>query len=371
MIRPIASSSRAARAGSPGARVLGIVALVVGLLVAPRLASAKLKYELRTDLDNDAFTDFTSDWNYSWGARFSFHMPAPRRFFCLDGHYQQKTGVCVLRKGGRYDFRRLRFVVAVAQMFWTPDEIEYRAIRPDERPWAGLAYVGLGFEYETPTTRWAAEFLIGFTGNLSGARYVQTWWHKFVPAPTQPLGWDHQIGEEIVFNVRVSWERRFFAERTKLRTRFGTHHWFDASLTAQLALGTMWGNVSAGLGFRIGYITHGFSAARVEAERELAPQRSKRDPGRFLDFFEAYFFARFRIAHVFRDASLQGALFAPNPHTVQMLRWVPHAQIGVRFDLKYIDLHYAATWIGPEVDTPKQRDDWHLYGQIWVGYQFY
>ncbi|MCA9523955.1 MAG: lipid A deacylase LpxR family protein [Myxococcales bacterium] len=370
---PTPISSPALRRLADAARctpmLMGLLVLLV--VSTPRASEAKLKYELRTDLDNDAFTDFTSDENYSWGARISFHFPAPRRFFCLDGDYQTRTGVCVLRRAGGFDFRRLRFVVAIGQMFWTPDEIEFRAIRPQERPWAGLAYIGLGFEYETPTWRLTGELMLGFTGNLSGARYVQVWWHKFVPAPTQPWGWDHQIGEELIVNLRLRYERRFFTEATRLRTRLGTHHWFDASLTARAALGTFWGHVAGGFGFRIGYISHGFSAARVFAEQPADRKHGKRDEGRFLDFFQVYFFARFEAAHVFRDATLQGALFAPNPHTVQMIRWVPHAQIGLKFDLKYVDLHYSAVFVGPEVDTPAKRDDWHLYGQIWVGYQFY
>ncbi|MFG0828929.1 lipid A deacylase LpxR family protein [Pseudomonas sp. CJQ_7] len=131
----------------------------------------------------------------------------------------------------------------IAQEIYTPAAIEVAEPQPDDRPWAGVLYVGRS--WEAVGRRGGAlaarriEMGFGFVGDASLARQAQERIHRVTGSDT-PKGWDSQLHNRVAAAVRVL-ERR----------RWGNDH---ADLVAHAGgmLGTLQGYAHAGATLRYG-----------------------------------------------------------------------------------------------------------------------
>lgn len=103
--------------------------------------------------------------------------------------------------------------LALGQNIYTPSDITVAELQPNERPWAGYLYLGLGIVRAErnaagqPVLIDSFELQLGVVGPLAMAGEVQTWWHANVSDSPRPMGWDHQLHNEPVINLY--WDRQW------------------------------------------------------------------------------------------------------------------------------------------------------------------
>ena len=90
---------------------------------------------------------------------------------------------------------RMRVSYTIGQNIFTPSDTKSADPAPDDRPYAGWAYFGVGLVAET--RRWLdkIELDLGIVGPYSLAEDVQTGWHRLIGIDV-PNGWDHQLKTE-------------------------------------------------------------------------------------------------------------------------------------------------------------------------------
>ncbi len=112
------------------------------------------------------------------------------------------------------------FHVSVAQAIYTPDDIRRSEIIPGDRPYAGVLTAGLAVPVFRDTRADLFTLTVGVVGPASGAEKSQRWVHRAIGG-IDPAGWQHQLGNEPV--VQLRWDRRWRGLETGGAGGFGAH----------------------------------------------------------------------------------------------------------------------------------------------------
>ena len=132
----------------------------------------------------------------------------------------------------------------LGQFIQTPEEITIAEPQPNDIPWAGL------LSLQTTLYSWdrnasdQLSFSFGVVGPLSFADEAQTIVHEIIGAD-EPLGWDNQLDNELVFSVSATRNQKFY-------TRYGSKYGLDVIGLGQAGVGTILSSVGGGLAVRFG-----------------------------------------------------------------------------------------------------------------------
>lgn len=256
---------------------------------------------------------------------------------------------------------------------YTPTDISWPAIIPDERPYAGWLYAGVQLasqrweDDEELVNRWRStirwELSLGALGD-PGAGAIQRWFHYIKPVNSaNPIGWQKGLHVETLPALYVSakW----------LESMFRFSRYFDISSMAQLELGNVFTRAHLGGMVRLGYYRDGDGpGAPIPAALET-PDEHKEDPSANAQVIELFAFSRASTALVVWNGMLQGGNFfsrAGSPHTVEPRRIVPQTEIGAQFTHSRFFINASHLWRGPEVDTLHGDPFGHRYSQVQVGF---
>ncbi|MES1151161.1 MAG: lipid A deacylase LpxR family protein [Dongia sp.] len=137
------------------------------------------------------------------------------------------------------------YEVLFGQSIFTAHDISIPNPDPDDRPYAGWLYAGIGMDQDTEHQRLDhLELLAGIVGPDAQGRLVQNDWHQFIGIGTGQ-GWDHQLHDEPGF--MLSYERKY---------RFWTPLFLGQEVDAIPEIGATVGNVmtygETGLTLRFG-----------------------------------------------------------------------------------------------------------------------
>ncbi|WP_139339016.1 lipid A deacylase LpxR family protein [Marinobacter lutaoensis] len=198
---------------------------------------------LNLSWDNDLLTG--TDQGYTNGVRLSWlGEPAERDRhcrLCLAGRARNLLaplpGVGAPGTGHSLSF-------SVRQLMVTPEDIESVQPRYDDLPYVGYLSVSSTLWSTRPGVVTGYGVHLGVVGEDSGAEAVQRWAHKVVGS-TQPAGWDHQLGTDVVGGVQAQ-----HAERLALGRLGGWQ--YEASVMTGGRLSTFSTSLDLGLVFRIG-----------------------------------------------------------------------------------------------------------------------
>lgn len=100
---------------------------------------------------------------------------------------------------------------SLGQNIYTPEEIERSDLIRDDRPYAGITYLAIGFHSKNDRRLNTLEFDAGIVGPHSYAEHVQRVIHQWVAA-TDPQGWEHQLNDEPFINMFFERKWRLFRE---------------------------------------------------------------------------------------------------------------------------------------------------------------
>ncbi len=226
---------------------------------------------------------------------------------------------------------------------FTPLRIQDAFVRVGDRPYAAYLYASLYRVANQPRQRLTTAVEIGFIGPAAGGKELQTQIHE-ITHNDRPLGWDHQISNDLVLGYRARYEKLLLA----------TPGAAELLGTAEASLGTLYTYGSAGLHLRAGHLNPYF------ANLGAAGPSSRTG----LHRWQAYFESTAEIRAVGHDASLQGGVLnRSSPYVIaasDVQRAVLRGTAG--FVLAHDGLRFTltATQVSPEFAGGR----WHRWGQL-------
>ncbi len=226
-------------------------------------------------------------------------------------------------------------VLRLGQAMYTPEDKARADVIPDDRPYAGLLYLGLGWNRRThpPATRYekldVREVTLGVIGPWSLAEHSQDLVHR-IRGIARSRGWHNQLHNEPAFQMAV--ERKL-----KPYTEGAVHPGWSSDVIASYALriGNIETAAASAVELRAGWnIPNDFGSYPIRPGAENRPPSAVADlrttkpqstraprPG-------AHGFVNLEAKAVAWDFSLDGNLFRQS-HRVSRRPWVAQAVVGI------------------------------------------
>ncbi len=229
-------------------------------------------------LDNDIFN--YTDRFYTNGIRLSLISP------CLSQNPLTKLLIPYWNRGVNY------YGLSLVQDMFTPSTTKVGGILVGDRPYAAYLYIG-SFKITNDNLnqfRLTSEIQIGIVGPASLGEYVQRTFHNAVPTNNEPLGWEFQVGNDLLLNYYARFEKGIVS-----------FPGLDLLVHGSGSLGTVYTNIGGGAYIRSGWFNSYFSNLYL-SKRSLNKSRHARN-------IQFYFFADFSGKIIGYDATLQGGMF--------------------------------------------------------------
>ena len=231
----------------------------------------------------------------------------------LNYRFEPKMG-SFFRRRNRVDSVKFIVDLELSHKIYTPQGIRRSDFSFFDRPYAGLAYVGVSVaQFWTPTIRFSYGLEAGIIGEYAGAQFFQEWHHSILGLP-EPLGWEHQIKNEPILTSKFEFNKQFVIFKEGM----------DVISSTNLRLGSAFLDGTQWVDLRFGKIQplnrSGFKNAIL---------------GKWSDYFRnnTYFFAGFGVQYVHHNTLIEGSLWGDeSPHTEEVEPWVRHIRGGLAFN---------------------------------------
>ena len=99
--------------------------------------------------------------------------------------------------------------LSLGQNLYTPEDTDRSDVDEDDRPYAGITYLAVGFHSKTERRKYSWEFQIGIVGPHSYGEEVQNWAHDLIDKQ-RAKGWDNQLEDEFIFEGIFENQRRIY-----------------------------------------------------------------------------------------------------------------------------------------------------------------
>jgi hypothetical protein len=244
---------------------------------------------------------------------------------------------------------------SVGQNIYTPENKERGDLILDDRPYAGVTYLGFGLHSKDPRRMDTLEFDIGIVGPHSYAEDSQIWVHNRIEA-LDPKGWTHQLHDEPVMNIYV--ERKWKALKTGNSDGLG----FDCIPHAGLAAGNAYTGVNLGGQVRFGWnMPNDFGTYLIRPGSDSNAPLDEKDP-RFFRLFRRFGIHLFGAVDgnvVARNILLDGNTFRDS-HSVKKRPFVANFIGGIGVIIHRFKITYSYVYRTKEFET--QRDEQQFAG---------
>jgi len=146
----------------------------------------------------------------------------------------------------KYPDRKKNITFSIGQNIFTPEDIEAKEVVKDERPYAGITYMSIGFHSRLDREMDTIEVSIGLVGPSSYAEECQKAVHNIFD-DIQPNGWDNQLDDEVVFEIMYEHKKKL------TQSGIGSGFGYDLILNTGAGLGNALIYYNLGLAYRIGW----------------------------------------------------------------------------------------------------------------------
>lgn len=146
----------------------------------------------------------------------------------------------------KYSDRKKNVTFAFGQNIYTPEDIEFEEIVEDDRPYAGISYISVGFHSRLEQQMDTIEISLGLVGPSSYAEECQKAVHT-VFDDMEPKGWDNQLKNEPIFEIVYEHKKKII--KYGIGSGFGN----DLILSSGGGLGNALIYYNLGLAYRIGW----------------------------------------------------------------------------------------------------------------------
>lgn len=280
----------------------------------------------RFNYENDYFA--ATDENYTQGYSFELVMPVFEKNPINHLFFIPNTSTT-------------KYGLAVEHIGFTPNHYELPEIQVGDRPFAA-AIMLKSFMVATDTlshSRFTSSLSVGLIGPGAFGKEMQVGIHELT-GNKEPLGWRHQIKNDLVLNYEVGYERQLLRYRNVLS--------IQGQANAQL--GTLFTNTSFGASATLGKINSPFSMNQQG--------------------FELYLYAHPLLRVVGYDATLQGGLLnATSPYTIRssdVERFVGQFNYGLILKTRTLYFEYSRSRITREFKTGASAS----WGGLKIGFTF-
>lgn len=294
----------------------------LSLIFFSRLSAQSDYYdqELSITTENDVYLLQNTDRYYSNGALIHYRF-IPRKSSFLGIAKQEGVKRIV--------------EVEFSQKFYTPKDLTLTEVDDFDRPYAGWLYAGLTVsDFLTPDQLLSYGAELGVVGSISGADGFQTWYHRNFGFP-EPQGWDSQIRNELVLNLKVNYSRQFKLVDSSI----------DLITTSSAMLGTGYINAMQQIDVRFGQLQVLNESAFKSA---IIGQRTN-------EFSRhAYFFLGYGAQWVGHNITIQGSLWNDDsPHTEEIFNTIQRFRVGWAASSVNTTFKMTYNWLSEEVKGAK------------------
>jgi lipid A 3-O-deacylase len=294
---------------------------------APRLASPTRSSVLSFQLENDLFAG--TDAQYTSGVKFTWTSPnltdfndplLPAWIRCSNEQVRRLVDWFHPEKA-----TSINMVVTLGQAMYTPADRDRTTIDPNDRPYAGWTYLGLGYnarfdpnnKSDTPTLD-TVELDIGIVGRHAYAKQTQDLVHR-LRGLDRFQGWENQLSDEL--GLQFVWERKLRPSALTIG-KFAKPGEPDASggsakgLAAQIiphygvSVGNVASYVNVGGELRVGWrLPDDFGTSSIRPGGDNAAPRAAAQLERVYHQHSFHFFASFDGRAVANNIFLDGNTF--------------------------------------------------------------
>ena len=330
-------------------------------------------------LENDLFAD--TDQNYTSGVAFtavSHDIVGKLNPECLPTAIRLHATLITYLDPGFWsatdntaDTQNL--VVKFGQSIFTPKDPARTDLVLDDRPYAGLLYVGMSWnrrkhepqsDLEVLDTR---ELTLGVMGPLALAQEAQDLIHDVIGAE-KFQGWSHQLGNEPALQMALDRKFKTYQGEGAIRPGFSA----DTIRSLGLQLGNIETSATAGIEGRVGWnIPNDFGTYPIRPGAENRPPSASRSMASLArPKAGVHLFGTLQSKLVLHDFSLDGNLFQSS-HSVTRRPWVAQAAVGVSAQTPFAGhgLKLAVMRVLRSREFEEQGSS-HAYGSVTLSVEF-
>lgn len=252
--------------------------------------------------------------------------------------------------------------LSLGQNIYTPGDKERSDLIRDDRPYAGIMYVGLGLHSKNRRQMDTLEIDIGIVGRHSYAEDCQKMVHGWIDS-ADLKGWEHQLHDEPILNIYF--ERKWRALQYRSSGSLG----FDLIPHVGIAGGNAYTGINLGGQVRFGWnIPNDFGTYLIRPGSDSSAPVDDSDP-RFFRLFSRFgihlFFAVDGNA-VARNIFLDGNTFRDS-HSVDKKPFVADLIGGIGMIIHRLKITYSYVYRTKEFET--QKDEQH-FGAVSLSFTF-
>ncbi len=324
-------------------------------------------------LENDLFAD--TDQQYTNGVRFSWTSPDLTSY--LDDErlpvWARQYNRYITAPLGVFDDTPLKqdeivrnLIITLGQQMFTPKDRERTTVDPDDRPYAGWLYLGMGYHLKHEQRMDSAILNIGLVGPASLAKEAQDLIHD-LRGIDKFKGWDNQLNNEL--GLQLVYERKYRTPPKRIKGALE----YDIIWHSGASLGNVATYLNAGAEMRLGWFLpddFGTSSLRPGGDNSAPGKndpRTQQTSGYSRDQnFGLHGFMALDGRWVLRDIFLDGNTFS-HSHSVDKKNLVGDFSIGASMLIGDWKLSYARVFRSKEFDTQKKN---HSFGSLSASYSF-
>lgn len=322
--------------------------LMLSVFSLPAIASEYESDYLSVSFENDVFFDDDGGYSnalvFNWGY---YDIPA------LD-QKSLPTWISALAEQTYLPFlpdREYSLRYTVGHFIQTATEIKEEELTKADAPYVGL----LAWEVNATAYNDAIyddlSLTLGVVGPAAGGEYIQKNLHSVIGA-NEPLGWDYQIDNELVFRAQA---RRVW--RNFVMPVGNTE--IDVISGVNVGVGNLLSDARAGGGIRWGQkLQSSFSTSSPFVIQKMNGLMASPDGW--------HLFANISSAYVLNDIFINGNTFK-NSHRVELVHWQTAVSAGAQLNLDNWNFIYTFIYATDEYET--QTEDTR-FGNISVTYNF-
>jgi lipid A 3-O-deacylase len=344
-----------------------VIVLILILLILPRLSVAGDKQARKADtltvyLENDLFAFDNNDRYYTHGTKISW----------VSRDLSDYRDIVSVPPWMHRFMERMPFVnepkdqrsvsLSLVQNIYTPEEKERRDLILNDRPYAGITYLGLGLHSKNKRRMDTLEFDLGIVGRHSYAEDCQQQIHVWTDSG-KPKGWSHQLHDEPVLNLYF--ERKWRASQARSQGGLG----FDCIPHVGIAAGNAYTGINLGGQVRLGWnIPDDYGTYLIRPGSDSSAPVDDADPRFFRPFhrFGIHLFLAVDGNAVARNILLDGNTFRDS-HSVNKEPFVADLIGGVGMIIHRVKITYSYVYRTKEFETQKEAQE---FGAVAASFTF-